>query len=79
MKIIERGVSPSEWTYRAQCKYCFTKIEFAGAEAVNYRITRWLTWLFKHWKLVSCPVCENTIRTEYRNGYRTVAVPTESA
>lgn len=78
MKIVKRGLLPNERTYKAQCKYCETEVEFLGKEAINYRIVSWFRWFFKHWKLVGCPVCDRTIKTEFKNGYRANPVFTNS-
>lgn len=67
MRIVKRGLLPNERAYAAQCKHCYTEVEFIGKEAADYTIAR--TRLFKDWKLVRCPVCDRTIRTEFKNGY----------
>lgn len=74
MKIVKRGLLPNERTYVAQCTYCETEVEFIGAEAVNHKAHRFA----KSWKMIGCPVCERTIKTEFKRGYRANQVLNQS-
>lgn len=71
MKIVKRGLRPNERAYMAQCKHCLTEVEFIGKEGTSYKLGKFFT----HWKLITCPVCDTTIRTEFKNGYIPDHVP----
>jgi hypothetical protein len=73
MKIVKRGLRPNERTYAARCKHCYTEVEFIGKEGTDFTIGK----LFTNWKLVGCPVCERTIKTEFKNGFVPDAVSNE--